>query len=197
MLIKKSEWIMKKIEEVGGLQKRDEIGFQDGDILLLFGKLIRLKLVEGKNSRTKISIEDENIIAEGLYVDDNSRLKKAIIRHYKNIALEYFSEYSNKIFSLHSEIFRDKTSPKVKIRYYKRRWGSTSNSGTITYNWRLIMAPKSGIHYVIAHELAHFIQFDHSKNFWFVVEKLCPDYKSERKWLKKNGFKLDFLRIEG
>lgn len=59
------------------------------------------------------------------------------------------------------------------------------------------MAPKSTIDYVIIHELVHFIHFDHSKNYWNVVEKMCPDYKSERKWLKKNGFKLDFLRIEG
>lgn len=196
MLINKSDWIKKKIEEIGGFQKRDEISFQDGDILLLLGNKIKLDLFKGKNSRTKITIENNNIVAEGLHVDDNSILKKAVIKYYRKIALEYFSENTDKIFSMHSEIFRDKTNPKVKIRYYKRRWGSTSNSGTITYNWRLIMAPKSTIDYVIIHELVHFIHFDHSKNYWNVVEKMCPDYKSERKWLKKNAFKLDFLRIE-
>lgn len=58
------------------------------------------------------------------------------------------------------------------------------------------MAPKSTIDYVIIHELTHLIHFNHSKDYWNVVRKICPNYQLEKKWLRKNGYKLGFLRIE-
>jgi predicted metal-dependent hydrolase len=72
----------------------------------------------------------------------------------------------------------------VKITSAKTRWGSCSASRNINYSWRLIMADEKSIEYVVIHELAHIIEFNHSEKFWRVVKSYCPDYKARRAYLK-------------
>lgn len=79
---------------------------------------------------------------------------------------------------------------KVRISSARTRWGSCSSLGTISLTWRLIMAPPQVIDYVIVHELAHLIVHNHSAAFWKEVERMQPDYRQNRNWLKKNGVSL-------
>ncbi len=79
---------------------------------------------------------------------------------------------------------------KVTFKDTKSRWGSCSSQRTITLNWRLIFAPPEVAYYVCAHEVAHLLHMNHSKEFWKVVEAICPTYKTHRKWLKTNGASL-------
>ena len=62
----------------------------------------------------------------------------------------------------------------------RTRWGSCSRIGGIRLNWRLIHLPSTQIDYVVAHEMAHLLEMNHSDRFWAVVERLCPDYESIR-----------------
>lgn len=82
------------------------------------------------------------------------------------------------------------TVQKVTIRDLSSRWGSCSSRKSISLNWRLILAPRPVAHYVCFHEVSHLIHMNHSKAFWEVVASLCPEYKSHRQWLKKNGVSL-------
>lgn len=75
----------------------------------------------------------------------------------------------------------------IKIRKYKARWGSCSQSGALTFNWQLIFAPIPVIDYVVVHELAHLHEFNHSPRFWEWVHKAMPDYRRYRQWLKYWG----------
>ena len=74
--------------------------------------------------------------------------------------------------------------PKLKIRKMKTRWGVCNKNNSITLNSELIKYGYEQIDYVIVHELSHFIHFDHSKNFWSLVNKYCKNYKEIRKSLK-------------
>ncbi|MFP4370503.1 MAG: M48 family metallopeptidase [Candidatus Kapaibacterium sp.] len=76
---------------------------------------------------------------------------------------------------------------KVKISSADTRWGSCSTRGNINYSWKLILLPVPLIDYVIIHELAHLIEHNHSRDFWAIVEKIYPDYKKARKWIKEKG----------
>ena len=78
--------------------------------------------------------------------------------------------------------------PSVSITTARTRWGSCSGDNALRYTFRLLYAPKQVIEYVVVHELAHIVQKNHSKAFWAVVEKYCPEWKQRRKWLKDNGF---------
>lgn len=78
--------------------------------------------------------------------------------------------------------------PKIKLRYMTSRWGSCQPvTGKMTLNSRLIGAPDGCLEYVVVHEFAHFIEANHSADFWCVVEEFLPDYKERRKRLREWG----------
>lgn len=76
---------------------------------------------------------------------------------------------------------------KLNISSARTRWGSCSTTGTISFTWRLVMAPLEVIDYVVIHELAHLIEADHSSRFWAEVGRMLPDYAKCVNWLKQNG----------
>lgn len=80
---------------------------------------------------------------------------------------------------------------KIRISSARTRWGSCSSRGTLSFTWRLVMAPIEIIDYVVVHELSHLIERNHGPNFWREVEKIVPDYKQKRDWLKQNGHRLN------
>ncbi len=79
---------------------------------------------------------------------------------------------------------------KIKLSNAKFRWGSCSSKKELSFNWRLIFAPLGILEYLVAHEMAHLAEMNHSTKFWTLVKKIYPDYKNAELWLKRNGFKL-------
>lgn len=75
----------------------------------------------------------------------------------------------------------------LKINAARTRWGSCSAKRSLNFSWRLIMAPMKSVDYVVLHELVHTVIHNHSRQFWNKVEKIMPDYKVHRQWLKKHG----------
>ena len=76
---------------------------------------------------------------------------------------------------------------RITIRNQKTRWGSCSAKGNLNFNCLLMLAPDEVVDYVVVHELCHRIEMNHSKAFWELVERVLPDYRSSRKWLKEHG----------
>jgi len=79
------------------------------------------------------------------------------------------------------------TYGRITIRHQKTRWGSCSAKGNLNFNCLLMLAPEEVREYVIVHELCHRLEMNHSPRFWAEVERVCPDYRKYRKWLKVNG----------
>ncbi|MHB8071374.1 MAG: M48 family metallopeptidase [Candidatus Cryosericum sp.] len=77
--------------------------------------------------------------------------------------------------------------PRLCITGAERRWGSCSTSGTVSFAWRLVMAPMDVVDYVVVHELAHLREMNHSARFWAVVASVMPDYDERRRWLHEHG----------
>ena len=78
----------------------------------------------------------------------------------------------------------------IKLRSQSSRWGSCSSTGSINYNWRLILAPPFVLDYVAAHEVAHLVEMNHSDAFWTTVKRTLPDMERGRAWLKAHGREL-------
>jgi predicted metal-dependent hydrolase len=76
---------------------------------------------------------------------------------------------------------------KLQIRDPQSRWASCSSTGAMSFSWRLLMAPEAVLEYVVEHEVAHLDVMDHSKRFWRLVEKRCPDYREHERWLRNYG----------
>ncbi|HMT79906.1 MAG TPA: SprT family zinc-dependent metalloprotease [Azonexus sp.] len=75
--------------------------------------------------------------------------------------------------------------PALRLSSARTRWGSCNHRGDISLNWRLIMMPLPIIDYVVAHELSHIREMNHSPRFWAVVETLCPDWRQRRLELRQ------------
>lgn len=88
------------------------------------------------------------------------------------------------------------TYGRISIRKQKTRWGSCSREGNLNFNSLLMMAPPEVLDYVVVHELCHRLEMNHSARFWAQVEKVIPDYRKPRKWLKEHGSQL-MLRMHG
>ena len=75
----------------------------------------------------------------------------------------------------------------LRIREMRSRWGSCASSGMLSFSWRLILTPPSVMSYVAAHEVAHRVEMNHSPRFWAIVERICPDWRAQRDWLKTHA----------
>ena len=79
---------------------------------------------------------------------------------------------------------------RVSVRGQKTRWGCCTGRGTVTLNWRLVMAPPEALDYVVVHELAHLTEPHHRPPFWRRVEAFCPEWRRWRRWLRDFGGQL-------
>lgn len=79
----------------------------------------------------------------------------------------------------------------VEVREIGHQWGSCSPSGKLAFHWKCMMAPPTIIDYIVVHELCHIHQRDHTDGFWNEVDKIMPDYRERKDWLRKNGAGLD------
>jgi len=75
---------------------------------------------------------------------------------------------------------------KITIRDQKTRWGSCSTSGTLSFNWRLVIGPEHALRYVVVHELVHIEHHNHSRKFWNALTEALPDWKYSAQWLRRN-----------
>ena len=82
----------------------------------------------------------------------------------------------------------------LRITDSKSRWGSCSSARTLSFSWRIVMAPCQVLNYLAAHEVAHLREMNHSPKFWQLVEDICPDMKQQKAWLKKHGRELHALQ---
>jgi len=69
----------------------------------------------------------------------------------------------------------------------RSRWGSCSARRTLSFSWRIVLAPPDVLDYVAAHEVAHLVEMNHGPRFWALVARLCPGHEAARRWLKANG----------
>ena len=176
----KEDWIRKKLQTIKN-RKIVERNYAHGSTLHLFGEEFLINLVPDFKYAMKYS-NNTIFIASDL----SSKIKEylpQLIRHiakprFYNRTMDYARKMNLKVAS-------------VKISSAKKRWGSCSNRGSINLNWRLAFAPLEVIDYVIIHELAHIAELNHSKKFWKIVEKYCPNYKTHLKWLKDNSYTLE------
>jgi predicted metal-dependent hydrolase len=75
---------------------------------------------------------------------------------------------------------------RITVRAQKTLWASCSGRGTLSLNWRLMLAPQRIVDYVLIHELSHLQEPNHSQRFWRIVAEHCPDWWERRRWLAEH-----------
>jgi predicted metal-dependent hydrolase len=79
------------------------------------------------------------------------------------------------------------TVQRISVRDQSSRWGSCSNTGVLSFSWRLILAPPFVLEYLAAHEVAHRVELNHSPRFWRLLKRLNPDCERAKAWLDTHG----------
>ena len=158
------------------------INFADGDKVCVFGEIKTLHVSVGNKNACVLSGDDVSLTVRDV---TDVALKKKVFDKFARAATErlinslctaYYPQFA----------FKVKNFPIIKFRQMTSRWGScTPDKNKMTFNYALFAAPVKCIEYVVVHEYAHFIEANHSKRFYVVVERVLPDYKSRRAALKK------------
>ncbi|MBX7242927.1 MAG: M48 family metallopeptidase [Bacteroidia bacterium] len=150
-------------------------------------KWVEEKLAHYRNIKPVPLREEEDVMILGEVIQSGfpSANKAILTAWYKTQAKKYLIPRVVQLADYHGFRFG-----KVFIRDTKSKWGSCSSLNNIGLNYRLIKAPSFIIDYVIIHELCHTVHFNHSPEFWSLVQKHCPDYKTAQDWLKTHGITL-------
>ncbi len=111
-------------------------------------------------------------------------IEKGTSSFYKKQAHDYIKTRCEELAREYGFVFKN-----IRITSAMARWGSCSSKKNLNFSYRLVMAPKLVIDYVIVHELCHLREMNHSKKFWKQVEQIMPEYKEHEKHLKEKGWK--------
>lgn len=184
----KSDWIIKKLEEIEVLNNNRYIrSYKSGDIFLYLGNEYILEVLVDKSTiGTSVSLENNKLIVRA-----NSNNKDVIQRALKNWYTDETLGIVKERINYYKLFFED-TVTSIKIKDQKSRWASCTYKNEILFNLRCSMMPIQIIDYIVVHEMCHMEHRNHSKDFYLAVERILPDYKERVKWLKNNGVRMNF-----
>jgi predicted metal-dependent hydrolase len=122
---------------------------------------------------------------------DNAHMRRRITDHLKREARhdleEAVARYAKRLGA---------TVRRISVRDQASRWGSCSTTGALSFSWRLVLAPRYVLDYLAAHEVAHLREMNHSRRFWRLLGRLCPDMERAKAWLDVHGTDLHRYGIE-
>lgn len=182
MIAKHKRWIVRKqsfIREKSLLRQPKK--FEEGETFLYQGKPYALRFVEEQGCVLKL--EDGFLFLRTRRVS----AKDHFIEWYRKEALQKIAERIR-----HFALLWKLTPKAVRLSRARKRWGSCSGEGRLSFNWRLILAPPEILDYVVVHELAHLTIKNHSRRFWDRVAEMLPEYRKSRVWLRENEPLLHF-----
>lgn len=178
-LQEKSDWITRKLDEWAARGRPTRLLGRTGESLPLFGRTLALEVVPGTRA---VLLQDRVIVRAN---DDVPGLLKEWICAR---ALETFTARA-----AHFAARIDLPPPPVALMDARTRWGSCSARGRIRLAWRLAHLPPELSDYVVAHEVAHLKEMNHSRRFWALVETLYPEHRAARRDLRRAGAALPLL----
>lgn len=170
-----AKWICRKLDEWRESATVGPYVVHDGAHLPVTGETWAVRLVRGmQRARWDLSARELWLeIRNG--VDPRHLLRRTLqekaLGHFRDRATFFAARLGRPL-------------PPLALSSAQSRWGSCSQRSGIRLNWRLIHFPLAQIDYVVAHELAHLVEMNHSARFWAQVGRLFPDYQSARDMLK-------------
>ena len=173
-LTQKSEWLIETLREIP-TQKQ----IKPGVVIPVLGERVRIK--HDKDIDGAWLLADDILYVAG----DREFFPRRVTEALRKIATTSLEE-----IAVRQARRIGRRVNRVSVRDTRSRWGSCSSSGNLAFSWRLILAPFEVMEYVVAHEVAHLRYMNHSRQFWELVEYLCPDYEAAKDWLRLHGKEL-------
>lgn len=166
--------------QAAGLPPR--VDFVPGARIPFRGRTLLLARAEGFRNAWSETPEGPQLAVGGRPEHFARRVRDSLI---KAAETELAAETAEAVARLQG--FRARPLAAVKIGDTRGRWGSCAADGTLRFSWRVILAPPEILRYLVAHEVAHLAEMNHSPRFWAVVAHLCSDAAPSRAWLHRHG----------
>ncbi len=166
--------------------------YQSGDTLQVGQRQYVLQFLEADRKTAGARLNDGQIEIEfPLDYPPENRTKTIQSLLSRIVAKDFLPAITERVNELNEQHFQQ-TVTRVRLRYSKTSWGTCSSSGNVRLSTRLLFAPPEVIDYVIIHELAHLIEFNHTNRFHELVAQAMPEYEEHKAWLLRNGAQCDF-----
>lgn len=174
------EWVR---ERLGNLP--DPVPFEDGAVMPLRGETHRIAFA-GAGRGPVVAVQRGSGQSPRLLVTGQRQ-------HAPRRLLDWLHDEARRDLGARVEFHGRRLGlrPKrIAVRDQSSRWGSCSTSATLSFSWRLILAPPLVLDYVAAHEVAHLREMNHGPRFWALVRKTMPDMDEAKRWLLAFGMDL-------
>ncbi len=173
-----ADWIAGRLEEAQRHAARAHtLGLARSGSVVLAGERIPVTRVPG--GRSHASLRD------GVLAVSGSDPEAAILRWYRREARRLLTEATAREAAELGLAYS-----RIAVRDQRTRWGSCSTRGTLSFNWRLALAPPEVLEYVVVHELLHLREHNHSPAFWRLLDRHRPGWRAQAGWLRQHGDEL-------
>lgn len=183
----KNHWIYKGLAEWRVLNATRVLReYKNGEGFLYLGRAYRLLLVADQ--------EEPLMLKNGRFTLRRDLVEQGEIEAAKTAFRQFYISRGAERIAGRVAYFAPKVGVDpagLEIRELGHRWATCSPSGKLAFHWKCMMAPQTIIDYIVVHELCHFHERDHTDAFWNEVDKVMPDYRERKEWLRKNGAGLD------
>jgi predicted metal-dependent hydrolase len=184
MLESKARWILGRIDRF--VIPSSSIGngrLKFGDAVPYLGQEVRIVSGQGDNSTESVELLGQTLVVH--HDSQISDLESSLERWYRVQAVIILERKAREFAAAFGVEYG-----RFSIRGQRTRWASCSHRGTLSFNWRLIMAPEPVVDYVVIHEVAHLKEMNHTRRFWGLVAERCPSWRQHKKWLDDHGTEL-------
>ena len=164
----KERWILAKLDEWAVAPRRAVLRGVSGERLPLFGETVEVERREGPVRR-----EGGKLFVSGL---------ETLVRWLKRAALEALRPRA-----AHYAALLGRPAPRLRLSNARTQWGVCTEDGTIRLSWRLVHLDPELADYVVAHEVAHLVELNHSERFWALVEWLYPHWREARERIEHDA----------
>lgn len=173
---KRIDWILKhqkKFEQLGPAYSKWE--FVDGEKHLLLGNEYVLRVNTGAFNTVRLNGKFIDVVC-----NNESMVKPLMVKWYTLKANEMMPDIIMPVVNQFKSKYH-RSPAKISLKNMKSRWGSCSSKANISMNIKLIKSTESCIEYVMAHELCHLLQMNHSKNYYSLLTEFMPDWRERKK----------------
>lgn len=160
--------------------------YRNGEGFLYLGRSYRLLLVAGQ--------EEPLLLKNGRFCLRRDLVDRGEIAIAQRAFQDYYTARGIDRITQQVSYYAPKvgvTPGGIQIRELGNRWAACSSKGHLAFHWKCLMAPQTIIDYIVVHELCHLHHLDHTDAFWNEVDKVLPNYRERKEWLRVNGAGLD------
>jgi predicted metal-dependent hydrolase len=173
----KLPWVRRKLAEVAARPAPPGRVYADGERLPYLGSSYRLCLVENGGLPVRF-YRGRFLMEPDAAADGRRHMIDWYARRAETVLVARVDHFSPVVGAV---------PVSVQIRDLGRRWGTCDAHGRLRFHWETVLFPDKMLDYVVVHELAHLHELNHSPRFWSRVERVVPDYRERKKWLRENA----------